>query len=447
TFIVKDTVIGELRSTVKGEKTIDDKTAITVEEKLNLDYTKTSTNLTTDFSNKIYFETSGRFLGLESELTINEATGGLDLERDGDFLKGVSKRGENEIEEKIIFDPDKFAIENNFLDQYELFWAMRDFKVGDVIEDSIFNWQSLSYSKIYAKIESYDYKNLYNKLFDSVFVIIYNQPLEQIHFFTLDNRLVKASIPSIKQKVYLDAVRAPAKSEASRIPAREVPLVETILALLLYFGFGLFSIIFFIKQGYRSWVTYLFFIAGGALFTIIPFTQIPLQGLLIKKLFIPGISSGGSLYLWGLTPALSVGLIQELLKLIGLIVIFKLTDIKSNKYPILGAALGFGFGLVEAAYIAIASGNPDLLNINLLERGFTILFHVASGALIGYALSQRTKTLFIFLIVTMIINSLYRYLPLFVQHKVTTVELLTVMLALISMIFLFSVTFYFKKKL
>ena len=260
TFIVEGTVIGELRSTVKDEKSIDGETAISVEEKLNLDYTKVGGQLKMDYSNNMFFTGSGLFLGLNSKLEINEVKGGLDLKRDGEYLTGISIRGENEFDENVSFNRDKFAIENNFLDQYELFWAMRDFKVGDIIEDSIFNWQSLSYSKLIAKVDTLDYKSLYKKLYDSVFVIVYQQPLEQIHYFTHDNRLVKAIMPTLNQKVYLDAVRVPSQSDMNRIPARGASIMETIFAFLIYLGFGFFSIIFFIKQGYRSLVTYLFFI-------------------------------------------------------------------------------------------------------------------------------------------------------------------------------------------
>jgi hypothetical protein len=86
-----------------------------------------------------------------------------------------------------------------------------------------------------------------------------------------------------------------------------------------------------------------------------------------------------------------------------------------------------------------------LFGIGVLERAFTILFQTASGALIGYALATGVRKLSFILPITILLNSLFRYLPVLVQAKLSTPELLQIVLAFVSVSFVLVVLILFKR--
>lgn len=447
TFILKDTVVGSLTSKIINEKSIDGEDGFIIEEILALDFTKTSRSLKMDYENKFYVSSSGNFLGIELSVKNNERKDGIELFRDGNNLAGVSKRGDRETKETIPWPRDYFALESNFLDMFELYWAARDFKVGDVIEDSIFVPGSLNFNMIHAQITSFEYRSLYNTLYDSVFVITYAKPLEQVHYFTPDNRLVKAIIPSQDLKVYLDAVRQPSLSpqQQSSKDLKIVSIYKLVVPFMVYLVFGLMSLVFFIKQGYRWLITYIGLLVGGLIYFILPFTHIPLHDLIITKIFLPKLNEGGSEFIWGLLPAIFTGIFQETLKAAALILFFKVVDLKKYKYQIIGAVIGLGFGLAESGYIAALSGSSNLIHIGLLERGFNILFHTTAGALLGYGLSKNIKMFLVMLLLSVSVNSILSYLPLFVQFSNVTIELLVIIIGLAAVTYLLAAIYLLKK--
>lgn len=444
TFIVKDSTIGTLISTVKDEIEINNIDGYLIKEKLKLNYEKTGSSLKMNIESEHYVDSKGFYLGDKMQLKINDQDEKLELERSDEMLKGFTTRGGNEIDQSHTFKKNGYAVENNFIDQYELFLAMRDIKVGDIIEDSIFIPQSMTMGNIKAEVKDFINLRVYNQVFDSVFVIQYSEPQEQTHYFTLDKRLIKAVIPAQDLKIYLDVVTKLPEALTKSVASKR-SILDMVIIYFIYLIAGIISLLFFIKDGYRWSLSYISLFIGGIIFIIIIFTQIPLQIKLMNNLFIPRVKLGGSPYFWGMLPALSAGAIQEILKALTIILIIKVSRIKGYKYIIIGAMCGVGFGIVEACYLVGGADSSQLFSISLLERGFMILFHTTSGALLGYAYSVSLNKLSIFAVLMIIVNSIFRYLPVFVQFQSAPPEMLSILLAFISMGLLFFTMLLFKK--
>ena len=459
TFIVNDSVIGTLRSTVTGTVQIDGISGYTIEEKLNLDFSKTGTPLTMNISNQHYITAEGFILGDKMSLNINGQQEELAMQRKSDKLEGFITRGGQKIDQSVTFDPNGFSLENYYYDQLELYLSAKNLTIGDNILDSVYMPQSMTYSYVNAHIRDFDNIQLFNQVFDSCFVLEFTEPINMIAYFTEDKKLLKVDIPGQNLKAYLDVVQNPdkVKEELERLKEEkakqsgsffqtEKSFGAMIGVTFIYILFGILSLIFFAKSQLKTPIAFIALFTGGVVFVIVPFTQVPLQEMLFKQFYVPNVLQGeGSPFLYGLAPAVVVGLIQELLKIFAIILFVRFANLKSHMYTIIGAMLGVGFGVVEACYLAGGVPTSMLFTINLIERGFTILFHVTSGALLGYALSKGMGKVSTFAVLTIIINSLFRYLPIFAQSKTLTPELLNIILAIVSILFL-SITLLQMKK-
>ena len=458
TFIVKDSTIGSLVSTVKDKVKIDGVHGFYIEQKLNLDYNKAGIALTMNIRNQHFITHDGFHLGDEMELNINGQQEELYITCDNDKLVGYVTRGGDKVEKEIPYNPNGFAIENNYFDQLELFLAARNLSVGTTFEDSVYMPQSMVYTFIKGEVIEFDNIQLYNEVFDSSFVIQLTHPVTQTLYFTPDKRLVKVDIPSQNLKVYLDAVQNPEKAKrALEKLAKEKgdksvgftttkPIGTLFGITFVYILFGFLSVTFFIKDGYNLSISYVAMFIGGLIFVVIPFTQIPWQESIFKNYFIPNVLEGsGSAFMWGLLPAFVAGFIQECLKIVSIFLFIHIAKCKNQHFTIIGAMVGLGFGIVEACYLAGGIPTSVLFGVNLVERGFMILFHVTSGALLGYVFRRETLKIVTIVLITIVINSLFRYLPIFAQSKTFTPELLSIVLAIVSITFLMITMLIFKK--
>ena len=307
TFIVSDSVVGTLLSTVKEEISIDGSEGYRIEEKLKLDYNKANIALKMDILNQHYVTSRGYHLGDKMVLNINDQSEKMEVFREGEKVEGFATRNGEKDDVSISFDHSTFFIENNYFDQLEIYLAAQDMTVGTVFQDSFYMPQSMTYNYILGESWLLN-SQLYNQVFDSSFVIEFSKPFEQLIYFTPDKRLVKISIPSQNLKAYLDAVRNPQKAlaELEKTALRKGKFVETsaknhlgsyLGGFVAYLILGLVSILFFIKSGYKLKETYLAFLTGCLVYIILPFTQIPLQKYLESAVFLPNVTAGGSPFL------------------------------------------------------------------------------------------------------------------------------------------------------
>ena len=444
TFVSRDSVLGTLTSVIDSRREIDGRNGVVIREKLQLDFGKLGHELALDIEDDFCVSPTGFFLGCRIRLATASGKERVELDRDGDRLVGYATRRGAEIEQVLDFKTGGFAVNNYFVDQLELVLATRDLKVGDIIDEEIFVPLDMLASRVRGEIRDFAYLQLHSSLYDSVFVVTLSQPQRVDLFVTRDRRLVKASFPGQDVRAYLDAVKRPppqpVQPEASRV---DIPAYLPWYALFVVVG--IFSILFFIGQGYRWLISYIGFVFGAALFTVVVVTQIPAQKYLVGSVVIPGLRAGESLFVLGLLPSLTVGIIQELLKLLGIFVIARIARIQHNRLTVIGSVCGAGFGVVEACYLLTGMDLSLVASWSLIERGFLILFHATSGALLGYGLARGIRQRAAIVTALILVNSLFRYLPTFVQQQVLPLGVVYFASAIIALVLLFWATLVFRR--
>lgn len=437
-FSVKNTAVGRLMSTVKTVTEINGVRGYVIDEQFALDFSPIGTEYSSSVSGAYIFAADGSFLAGDVELTFTGQSGRLSLQRDGEVIAGFSTRGEREIEQEVEVPPGTFAIDNNLLDQYELYLAMRDLQVGDTIQDRIFVPQTLLMATISGEVTGFEYQQLHKERFDSVFVIELYEPQQMTLYFTRDKQLARGFIPSQEIHFFLNQVQVDA-SAATQPPPPPPSQKRDYLALIPHYLFYLFLAVIvrlLVIKGRFDWpLSYYALLAGGASFIVVALVQLPLQQYLLEKVFVPMSARGGSVYMWAFVTVIPGGLIQEGLKLVWVFV----ADRHGRAAPAmligLGALFGAGLGVVEACYFDTYLGIKEFLSWNLMERIAMIVFHSTTGAVIGlgwylWRTKEAINTLIYLAVGAAVVNGFLRSLPVFVQENLVTAPLMYIILSL-----------------
>ena len=446
TFVVKDSSIGQLISIVKNELDFAGVPALEIQQNLQLDYNKIGTPRKLQIKGSQFITKRGEYLGSNLEIIVNGQSEKIELERDGKFIKGYMTRSGREIDQETELPPTMFAADRQFLDQIEMLLATRDIKVGESIFDSFFVPQTMYVEKISAFVESFDLITLYNEVRDSVFVIQFSRPQEMVVYFSADKRLLKAELPNQNTKIYLDIIRTIPR-ELLNQPSFTFDKFMGLLPLyLIYLVVAMLGLVFLTGNALRWPGLYVAMALGLLGYIAAIFTQVPLQEYFANDYFFPKVESGESVYLWGLVPALPAGIIQETIKLLLIMAGIKYFLLTPRRILISGAAIGAGFALLEACYIAGKLPAVEIFSLNLLEKSFLILLHIGSGVILAKAINSKSgkEGLLLFMVVVAA-NSWLRYLPIFVQQGVVKVELIYMIQPLVPIIIILMAISQLKK--
>jgi len=358
TFIKKDSTIGTLRSVVEGRREIGGVDSYRVRETLSLDYTKVEGgDVKLAVGGEYYFAPDGSYLGNDLTVTVNDQAGKIALERDGDRLTGETVRGEQKDDQELPFTAGRFAIDNDMVDQYELYFAMHGLTEGDVIDDSIFIPRDMRTGRIRGTVVGWTWQELYRDVLDSVFVVRLTEPAPQELFINRKLHLRKINIPTQDMRIYLDVVRAqPKAAEPSRQAVTTGSMARLFGVWLLYMVVALLAMALFIGRGYKWRASYLAFV-----FAMI----VTLVVLLIMFRIGRSIDTRS----WQLALYAAIGVLQAAITL-GVIYRF--------------AAGAKAAGFAEAGYLAwqaMGYGGEMFAATSLL----LILFQAGSGYLLGWS--------------------------------------------------------------
>jgi len=413
TFMKKDSTIGRLNSVAVRAEQIDGAEAYRVQAQLSLDYTRADGNLILNVTGENFFYADGAFAGCDITRKVNDQQGKVSLRRQGGKLVGSVERGSNSTPQEIAFPRDGFAIDYDLPDQYELYFAMHGIKVGDVIDDSIFVPTDLGVTYLRGRVTGWTWQQLWQGVFDSVFVVEMVAPVPQELFINKDLWLRKINIPNQDMRVYLDAVRAPATkpgtaatevpaTTTSKLPERPptsgertppgLSLTNLVRNFIVYLVVGFIGVIMFMGRLYRRSVPYIGALAG-ILVTVLIWVIVSIFSLwsdiLMTLLYLP--SAMYFLILWAL--------------LVWLRSVYKL---HGSQVLALGATIGAGIGIAIAGSIDIVSnlGQP-LWFSQLLD----LLFMVGGGALLGWAVARSVGVAVVVYVVVSVISAVLANLP------------------------------------
>lgn len=422
TFESRDTVVGSLSSHVLESVEYESQPAVRIRATLSLDYRKIGSELIIHIAGEHTLTPNGRFLAESLSVTLAGLTESSHSRLSGDSIRTLFERGDQPVERAIVRPGSGYAWDQNFIDQLEIYLAMRTLSEGLDIIDTIYLTQAMVSAPVDMTVGEFGWTRLFANRSDSVFTIRIRQPQPMVAYVNTKHRLVKAELLGTNTKVYLDRIQTETlpKSEVSGFNWKRLSsqLPHWLAYGVIMVGvLALLAVPFFRRRELWSAVA-----AGALLGFLIPFVQRPLQEYVISQWFVPAVTGGGSMAVWGVLPGGVTALFQEIIKFS---LIATLLSRIRLRIPALaaGAAVGAGFGLSEVVYLSIVGGSGQLFSWQLLERGFFLMFHAGSGVLIAYAWAHARVRVPGMLAITIVFNLLLRYLPLLVQRKVVTVEL------------------------
>ena len=447
TFVVRDSSVGRLISTVSGPAEIGDQTGIGITEQLSLNYQKVGGELAVQIQSKHLVSEAGHYLGDQMTIKTGDQTDTLELVRAGERVEGYITRGGIRQPTSLPTPVDRAAWDMPFVDQLELYLAVHGVTVGQVIQDTVIAPHPMLAEPIKGVVEGFGRANIYNQIYDSVFVILLSEPKEMRLLFNRQRHLVKVEIPQEQTKIYLDAVTQPKSAPESNLRSvTPVIILSRIPAYLVYLIVGGIVLLFFAGRGIRSVQGYFGFVLAAAVYWLVPFTQVPLQEAIIVHKMLPAVRAGESVFLWAVWPALIAGIIQTSL-LAGCIALVKTESKKGpDQFAILGAFCGAGFGLMEACYFTATVPFFTLASYGLIERLFVLIFQISAGLILGLGLRRGYAFFLQTAIWLTLVNALLRYIPAFAQQRIMGPELLSVLLALVSLAVMFTAVLLSKKR-
>lgn len=219
--------------------------------------------------------------------------------------------------------------------------------------------------------------------------------------------------------------------------------------------FGAFWLILLSPIGVRRQSRWLLFLAGAFLFApSIALVQLRLQGEISRLLatLVGTEAYRRDILILSIPAVLLSGVIQEAAKLLP-IVVYAYVIRKQKLMPrftlSMGALVGAGYGVVEAQWlinaIFAAGFSFDLVSVYGLvalagfwERFFTVAFHTASGAVLGWGIARRKWWLFY--LVTTVWHALLNYSVILFQVGILSslqVELIIAVMADILFVYAF----------
>jgi hypothetical protein len=445
TFTSRDTVLGRLVSGIDDRTSTDGESALIIKGGLRIDFRKIGGEQELAVQTEYSVSETGRFLADKLTFQIQERQEDYNFERSGDKLDGYFTRNGKKVKQTVPWPRQYYGLDANFIDQLEIYLATRDLTERTSISDTIFVPQLLSTAPVSAEIGDVEYRELWKGTFDSIITVRFTEPQPLIAYITLDHRLMRVDYSGMNVRAYLDLVqKVPANGSGSsgRNLATYVSLGTHYLAYVVIAGL----IALFLAAKAFTWKdAYFGFIFGAIVFGLALVTQYPAQKYVVANFLLPEIRQGGSLYLWGLLPALAGGVIQEVLKLLGIYALIFHREPAINRWAKLGVFVAVGFALFEACKVT----EPTLLiSWQLFERGARLTFHAASGALLAIALASDSARRYLIVGAMIALDTFMIYLPVFVQEKAATPEALHFVLAVVAIgVVLFSLVASSKMKL
>jgi len=440
-FYANQTTFGRLFSTVSSTREINDREAFVFTDSLSIDYTMIGTQQKVQTKGDFFVAPDGSFLGCDLTLGPDSASERLEMELDDRTLEGYYTRAGTKVDIDVPMESDLKPWEMYFVDQLEVFLALRDLAVGDTIIDSIYSPQIMMSTRIVGQVTRWMWQEIYKNKIDSVFIIRLTEPGDFQLYFTADKRLVRVDMENQNVRVYQGMIQQTTPTGAGRTAQqRDWRMTVRLMFLRLphyiaFLAIALLSILFLTRSGFKRFDSWLAFVVGGIAFILIPYTQIPLQIYLVGSWLIPNISEGGSIYFWSIFPAAAGGIVQTLYVFLLLTALFYWRRIRQFHRAAVGAFLGGGFALIEACYVS-GLNISVLFTPILVERGFLILFHVVAGTIIGAAIGRGVERVTVALILAALVNSILRFLPIFIQQEVLAVLMMIIVMGFICLAFL-----------
>lgn len=410
---IADTVhdIGTLEVTM----TSHDGDQFSFRHKLFLELSKVERGVDLSNEGKITVYARGLFHSGDMEIKLGDRQAEIEATYDEANLKISGNEDSGDSREfEIPVDGRVFLYESYLPYQLELALAAYDFVPG---EDIIFPSVSLQnkFATEYEVAVSGKFGAAGAHNIDSVWALAMLRPEQLLLYFDESKRLIKIVDEENNLEINLVSVKYAPSSQATKssslTPFRDrMPIYGIYIAAV---GLGLLVMG---KKGYSDKTAYLMLLIGATLYPLIYLLHDPMQ-LYYGRAVLQGAGEG--MAWWAIPPALLTGLIYQGLKILPLLIFMRVKRQKAESLIYLGAFIGAGFGLVNA-FASELSGTKFLTILYMLNNISMVLFHILTGALIGYGLA-RSKVMFCFA-VAVALHASTVYLSVFVDPSLSAAQ-------------------------
>jgi hypothetical protein len=432
-FMIGDLDIGRLEAVMDDIDKKDGRLYYEIKEKLILNFTEQERSFVFGADGRLSVNDAGYFLSGEVEVRVDDRKEKIEASFDAKAGEIIARRGDEEAgARKISASGPVYALDNYMLDQFELALMSHTFLVGKPIIIPALSIQGM-YAAEYEFAPVGKVQVQYGAFTDSVWQIDLVRPARASFYIDRGRRIVKwvDHDRDLTAEVVIDPFAkrgAPQKSLVEHINDHMIRLPIYGIYLLM----AAIWLLFLGRDSYRLKWSYLLFILGGLAYPLIYITQAPLQESYATNVLAPAMGAGESIIIPAVIPALLTGLIQETLKFIPLLLIARFLRPNTAVLISLGAFIGAGFGWVEACHIIAPMFQARVLTgYALIERVFTIMFHVTMGAALGYGLGRRK--IWQFWLAAVGLHAFANYLIVFVQLKMLTIKGINIILGLYDM--------------
>lgn len=433
-FFINDEKIGDMSAELTGEEG----GIVTIKETLDLDLARLGLGPKLEIHNELQVTSAGYFNACTMDVEANGTRRQLNVTFDSitATARAVIDGNESNARERVLGQP-MVSSDNNMISQLELALAFHDLTPGDTITIPVFSPQGM-YTADFLFFVAGETEVRYSVYRDTVWQVNMLRPASQTLYIDRKHDLVK--IEDSNQNLRVEYQRD-LFADRPNIADKAVSggTVDNLIRRLPFYGLMLLVavgwLLFLGRDSYRDKWSYVLFVIGGCLYPLIYYIQVPIQQSYAINYLTPIMQSGGSIVLPAAIPALVSGIVQESLKILPLVFAAYILRPKAFVLISIGAFIGAGFGFVEACYISGPVFQARLLTNTLVaERVFALLFHIVTGAILGYGFARRKW--WMYWLIAIGFHSLANYLIVFVAMQVISVGGLQAILAVYDLLLL-----------
>ncbi len=330
-----------------------------------------------------------------------------------------------------------YPCDDNMFDHIEIILAMHDLTPGDSFTVPVFSTKGKYSTNLELKVRDKTAVR-YGNYADSVWQVDIVAPVQLSAFVDKMHRMVRLEYPDRGLVVEL---QRDIFEQTETLYEDEGFFTNHIKRIPLYGFYLIVTFVWLLILGRESiklkW-SYILFLIGGASYFLIYITQVPLMKSFAAAYILPALQNQESIVLPSLVTALITGFIQQIVKVIPLVLLVNYIKVKRYIIISFAAFVGAGFGFIEAAYIHGPLFQADFFNTSMaIEKIFTILLHTSLGALMGYGLVKRR--IIIYFVYASLIQFLSSYLFVFVHAQflsLTVMQLFQTVIALALLVYM-----------
>jgi hypothetical protein len=365
---------------------------VIIEMHADLDMSSVGIDLNVQQSCSLYCTTAGIPIRYFATYERNNQIGSIDATIQQSMFAGFCHGLGADTSFALAIPPGTYLCDENFISQWQMVFYGLDLVPGDTHDVNIVIPRSIRRVPTELVVAGMEPVEIGDETFDCTVVNV--GEINHRFFIGPNGRMIRAIEP--RQGLVIDLISSEVGAPEPQPKGSEFfnTLPRRILIWAVYLVWGVIVLSAFARAGFRRAEFWILLAVGGVVYVLVPLLQVPVLREAAKTIFRSIGTGGTAMYIGALMTALVSGAFQETLKLAPIWFNWSRLESKPNlkQMTLLGAAVGAGFGVVEACWMTggpFSTGHISLLSLVVWERLMTILFHTGTGILLSYGIGRR----------------------------------------------------------